>query len=195
MRIIFRPKTNSLDDILTTKHAQSVWKRKKGTIVEALEQTSELKFKQHTIQAVSGTIDVAHSGWPGLIAMSLPVKYHANETGDLIYRDELEYIALVTHELAHHLLLEHTIIAPEGSHQDIEAHQQIYLFLPDAWRLAYGSEMGAKLVKRELEYPYQHFISRSLSWAEKLPVKKRQEIMAELVATKALPVAVVVHSF
>lgn len=193
MKILFRPNTNSIEDILDTAHARRLWEAGRGDIVAALEQASGLKFRQTTIQAVSGTIEEMHSGWPGVKAMSLPLKYHDEGNASPHYHNELEYVGLVTHELAHHLLLEHDIIAPKGADHDLQAHQHIYLFLADAWRLAYDSEKVKQLIANEPGYVRHHYITRSFRWAERLGKAKRQQIMTELVAAKVLPEAAQLH--
>lgn len=194
MRIVFRPNTNSIEDILDTAHARKLWKAGKGNIIAALEQVSGLKFRQATIQAVSGTIEAMHSGWPGIKPMSLPLKYHVEGSEAPHYHSELEYVGLVSHELAHHLLLEHDIVAPQGSDHDLQAHQHIYLFLADAWRLAYNSQKAKRLITNEPSYVRHHYITRSFHWAERLGKVRRQQIMAELVAAKALPVESQLHT-
>ena len=193
MRIIFRPLTDSIEDILDTAHARRLWQAGKGDIVAALEKTSGLKFRQATIQAVSGTADDMHSGWPGVRAMSLPLKYHIQGSVSPHHHNELEYIGLVSHELAHHLLLEHGIVAPEGPDHDLQAHQHIYLFLTDAWRMAYDTEKAKLLIANEPGHVRSRVITRSLYWAERLGRSRRQQLMSQLVATKALPSGVQLH--
>lgn len=192
MRILFRPKTDSIDDLLTASAARRIWNEQKGSVVSALEQTSGLAFMQKTIRADTGTIEEMHSGWPREKAMSLPMKYH-DKHGRLTFMDELEYVTLVTHELAHHLLLEHSIRAAEGVDHNLHAHQHIYLFLLDAWDRAYGAERRDQLIKKELAYARGHFIPRSLRWADALGGERRRELMALLVKTKQLPDDVLLH--
>jgi len=44
------------------------------------------------------------------------------ESEQVYYQRELEYIGTITHELAHHLLLKHDIVAPPGPDHDWHAH-------------------------------------------------------------------------
>lgn len=186
MKLIFHSKTNSYADILATARAQRVWKEGRSSIVAALEQTSQLKFLQTIIHAKSGEFGDANSGIPGVKAMSLPIviKY---ESTDSYYPNDLEYLGLITHELAHHLLLEHHIVAPPGQRHDLEAHQHIYLFLLDAWQLAFDNQKTKKLTQYEINYAEPNGYAQAIRWAQQLGKEKRQETMAYLKKHKQLP--------
>jgi len=154
-----------------------------------LQQVSKLKFDQNVIHAISGVFTGTHSGWPGRQAMSIPLKIPATD-GGTYYRRDREFVATVAHELAHRLVLKHGIVAPQpaGFEHDIEAHQHIFLFLPDAWRHAYPLETAEQLIHDEIEWgAADGYIPPAMAWAESLGAHKRQEVLLYLRSHKRLP--------
>jgi hypothetical protein len=186
MKLLFHAKTKTYADVLATARARRIWKEDRGNIIEVLEQASRLNFLQATIHARSGEFRGVYSGIPGIEAMSLPIVIHY-KNNEPHYPNDLEYLGLITHELAHHLLLEHRIVAPAGPMHDVEAHQHIYLFLLDAWQLAYGSKESEKLLVYEINYATPNGYAPSIRWAQQLGQTGRQKVMEHLIEHRQLP--------
>jgi hypothetical protein len=188
MKLTFHAKTKTYTDILITAQAQRIWEEGQSNIVAALEQTSGLKFLQSTIIVQSGDFKEVHSGWPHQKAMSLPFQFSYKINGEekLDTLTDLEYIGSVSHELGHHLLLEHNIVAPKGEQHDLEAHQHLYLFLFDTWHLAFGLQQAKELVQYEITYGSDSHI-RAARWVRRLSRTKRQELLHYLVKYRQLP--------
>lgn len=146
-------------------------------ITDALQQTSGLVFRERWVYARSGNFDEVHSGWPGRKAMAVPLCVRDNS--GLHYAPEIEYVGTVSHELGHRLLLEHGIVAPPGKDHHYEAHQHLYLFLLDAWRMAYGAASARLLKKAERRGGDDY--QRAMRWAEALGIDGRRKHMVQLV--------------
>ena len=187
MRIIFRPKTNTFQDILVAIHAARVWQERQDNIIQMLEKYSGLTFRQKTIYARSGAFSGDFtSGFPKYSAMDLPLasRLEGGEIGT--YHRERQYVGNVGHELAHHLLLEHDIVAPSGQNHDFVAHQHIYLFLLDAWKDAYDPTIAEEFIADEAAIDRKGY-AEAFHWANDMSFTERQRTLKYLVCHKKLP--------
>ncbi len=73
MKLIFRPKTSSYEDILAAAQAKRICNELHSAIVEAMEESSGIHFLQKKIYASSGVFRDTHSGVPGRSAMMVPL--------------------------------------------------------------------------------------------------------------------------
>ena len=187
MKLVFRPKTNTYQDILITARARRVWEERQGPIIDALEKMSGLAFTQSTIHAISGVFQGMNSGIPKIQAMSVPFNIRYEDEKEPHYQSDTEYIGSITHELAHRLLLEYRLVAPPGPQHNLEAHQHIYVFLLDAWQMAYGKKQAGELVRYEDNYASTNDYAAALDWSRGLSRAARQRIMQQLIRRQKLP--------
>lgn len=190
MKVIFRPITSSLNDILDNTLMKSTWQEYGESYIKALEEVTGLKFKHSVINIRCGKADHSHSGTIGKEAIQIAVtgfSWINKKSGSADRKPDIELLETLTHELAHRLLAEHKILLPNSTpRENYETHKYIYVFIYDAWLEAFG-KIKAKQLADVVSQNDMPDYKDAWRWAMKLNAKRRTELTKSLRPGKLLP--------
>jgi hypothetical protein len=154
----------SKDFIDAAKSYSNIWNEYGQKIVQAIEETTKLKFKDKEIKAV------VFEG----ISQSHPMRLRAS------YDEETKKATLV-HELLHRISADYMLPIPEANDEiSIGLHKQIDLLLYDLWIELFGKDVADSQVKIESSRIATY--KDAWDWALGLTKKQRQEKFAKLSA-------------
>lgn len=159
LKLEFSPETDKF--IEATKAYQKIWNSDGKKIIETMEKTSGLQFRQKEIKVIVYE-GVSYSGFK-----SRPMKMRAS------YSFDVKKGTLI-HELGHRLIEG----VPETA--GIDNHRILFLFLYDVWQKLYGKEFADNLVKIESGRRGLYDYEAAWKWALSMNAEKRKAKLSEL---------------
>jgi hypothetical protein len=177
MKLIIKSATTSFRDIIDTQAVKNALHGHRQDIINALCAASGLSFTQDSLTVRCGYVDKSphlsgRKGGPALF-INTPLG------------SPYEYMEVLSHELAHRLLLGNGIEPPSGKLHNYYAHQYIDLFLHDSWGLFLSPEKVAILDSYEHYKEHPQF-KRAWNWAMKMTLQERQRNLRRLIRDKKL---------
>lgn len=159
-----------------TKRYEAIWKKEGEKIIEKIEETSGLKFKESYINAI---VFIAK-----LPSRSCPLSLKANITNE-------RKLAVLIHELCHRILAANGIGLLKNQFQSeqertYEVHKVLNLVLYDVWSDLYGEDFAKRNVEAETGWKETQVYKKAWKWALSMSKEKRKEAILRLVRRREL---------
>jgi len=160
MKINFYPDSNLNDYSQSVKDFEDVWQADGEKIIETLEKSAELKFKETFINAI-----VYHRK-----SFCYPLSLRSGMPKDRVK-------SVLVHELGHRL-----IYGTTGKREDdLTSHKNLFLFLYDAFVELYGEEFAKDTVAWDSNLA--PFYKEAWEWALNFSPADRQKEFGKLLSS------------
>lgn len=163
MQINVYPESDKPELVKAASEYTEIWKKDGKIIIQAIEETSNLKFKTKIINAV--TFDGT--------SFSLPLRLRYSY--DIVHKE-----ATLIHELCYRLMTDNYFYIFDHTNLSEDIHKIIDLILYDIWVKILGEKIAKESIEKEIGYGDPVY-KNAWEWALGFTKDARKEKFAEMV--------------